>query len=55
MRQPLQNPANYKMRSYRYEYKKKDIEEGIDVANQVDVNDVRINHIELSKTERKFL
>ncbi len=39
------NLANYKMRSYRYEYKKKDIEEGIDVANQVDVNDVRINQI----------
>jgi len=47
------NLANYKIRSYRYEYKKKEIEEGIDVANQVDVNDVRINHIELSQDGKK--
>jgi hypothetical protein len=47
------NLANYKMRSYRYEYKKKDIEEGIDVANQVDVSDVRINRIELSQDGKK--
>jgi hypothetical protein len=47
------NQANYKMRSYRYEYKKKDIEEGIDVANQVDVNDVRINQIKLSQDGKK--
>ena len=27
------NPVNYKIRRYRYEYKKKDLEEGIDVAH----------------------
>ena len=47
------NPVNYKIRRYRYEYKKKDIEEGIDVSTQVDVQDVPIRNIELSKDGRK--
>jgi len=46
------NRLNYKMRSYRYEYKKKDIEEGIDVAPQVDVKDVSITDIKLSEDKK---
>jgi glucose/arabinose dehydrogenase len=45
--------GNYKLRSYRYEYKKKDIAEGVDIANQVDVQDVPIKNIQLSKDGRK--
>jgi hypothetical protein len=37
------NVNNYRVRSYRYEYEKKDIEEGIDVANQLDVQDVTVS------------
>jgi hypothetical protein len=48
------NPANYKMRRYRYEYKKKDPEEGIDVAPQVDVEDVTINSIKLSSDGKRI-
>jgi collagenase-like PrtC family protease len=47
------NPDNYKMRHYRYEYKKKDINEGVDVATQVDVQDVTVTNIELSKDGKK--
>ena len=47
------NPVNYKIRRYRYEYKKKDIEEGVDVATQVDVQDVPIINTTLSKDGRK--
>src|SRR5688572_26524777 len=47
------NPANYKIRRYRYEYKKKDIEEGIDEAPQVDVQDVTIISSTLSKDGKK--
>ena len=36
------NPTNYKIRRYRYEYKKKDPEEGIDIATQIDAQDVTI-------------
>jgi hypothetical protein len=46
--------ANYKLRRYRYEYKKKDIEEGIDVANQVDVQDIPIISTKLSTDARKI-
>ena len=45
--------VNYKIRCYRYEYKKKDIEEGVDVATQVDVQDVPIINTILSKDGRK--
>jgi hypothetical protein len=47
------NVINYKMRCYRYEYKKKSLEEGIDDAPQVDVNDVPIKDIQLSKDGKK--
>ena len=47
------NPVNYKMRCYRYEYKKKEIEEGIDVSIQIDVQDVPIVGIKLSKDGKK--
>ncbi len=47
------NPANYKMRRYRYEYKKKDPEEGIDVAPQVDVENVTISSIKLSNDGKR--
>ena len=39
---------NYKMRRYRYEYKKKDINEGIDEAPQVDLKDVPVTSVNLS-------
>ena len=45
----VKNRANYKMRRYRYEYKKKPIEEGVDVSTQVDVEDIPISNIQLSK------
>jgi len=47
------NPVNYNLRCYRYEYKKKDIEEGVDVATQVDVQAVPIISTNLSKDGRK--
>ena len=47
------NPVNYKIRRYRYEYKKKDLEEGIDDAPQVDVGDVTIISTKLSKDGKK--
>ncbi|HEY6979279.1 MAG TPA: hypothetical protein VH396_23445 [Chitinophagaceae bacterium] len=47
------NPANYKMRCYRYEYKKKSLEEGIDDAPQIDVQDVPIRDIKFSKDGKK--
>ena len=46
------NPVNYKIRRYRYEYKKKPIEEGVDVSTQVDVTDVPII-TKLSKDGKK--
>ncbi|GAA4307420.1 PQQ-dependent sugar dehydrogenase [Compostibacter hankyongensis] len=45
--------ANYKMRRYRYEYRKKDISEGIDVAPQVDVRDIPVTAVTLSGDHRK--
>src|SRR6266542_78448 len=48
------NPANYKMRCYRYEYKKKEIDEGIDVSTQMDVQEVPIINIKLSKDGKKL-
>jgi hypothetical protein len=47
------NPNNYKMRRYRYEYKKKDINEGVDVATQIDVQDVSVTGLQLSKDGKK--
>jgi len=47
------NPGNYKMRCYRYEYKKKSLEEGIDDATQIDVQDVSVVDIKLSKDGKK--
>ena len=47
------NPTNYKIRRYRYEYKKKDPEEGIDIATQIDVQDVNIINTKLSKDGKK--
>lgn len=40
--------ANYQIRRYRYEYKKKDINEGVDVATEVDVRKVAVQQIRLS-------
>ncbi len=45
--------AGYKMRRYRYEYKKKDINEGIDVATQVDIKDITVTKIEFSEDGKK--
>jgi len=47
------NPINDKIRRYRYEYKKKDPEEGIDIATQIDVQDVTIINTKLSKDGKK--
>jgi hypothetical protein len=47
------NPINYKIRRYRYEYKKKDPEEGIDIATQVDVQDVTAISAKLSTDGKK--
>jgi hypothetical protein len=47
------NWVNYKFRRYRYEYKKKEIEEGVDVSTQVDIQDVPIINIKLSKDGKK--
>ena len=38
---------------YRYEYKKKDINEGIDVATQVDIKDITVTKIEFSEDGKK--
>ena len=48
------NVKNYKIRSYRYEYKKKDINEGIDVANQFDVQDVNVLNSQISEDGKKI-
>jgi len=47
------DPNNYKIRRYRYEYKKKDINEGVDVSTQIDVQDVLVTDIQLSKDGKK--
>jgi hypothetical protein len=47
------NLGNYNIRRYRYEYKKKDIEEGIDVSTQIDMQDIPITDIILSKDRKK--
>lgn len=47
------NPDNYKIRRYRYEYKKKDINEGVDVANQADLRDITVTGIQLSEDGKK--
>ena len=48
------SPVNYKIRRYRYEYKKKPIEEGVDVSTQVDVQDVAVTKAQLSKDGKKI-
>jgi hypothetical protein len=50
---PATGKSNYKLRRYRYEYKKKDINEGIDVAPQVDIKDVPVTDIKLSSDAKK--
>ena len=45
--------ANYRMRRYRYEYKKKDLNEGIDDAPQVDVTAIPVTSIKLSNNRKK--
>jgi len=45
--------ANYKMRRYRYEYKKKDINEGIDVVPQVDLKDITVTGVKLSENAKR--
>lgn len=45
---------NYSIRAYRYEYKKKDINEGIDVANQLDVHDVNVTGTKISEGGKKI-
>lgn len=47
------NHSNFKLRRYRYEYKKKDIKEGIDVAPQVDVKELTVTSIDLSNDQKK--
>jgi hypothetical protein len=44
---------NYTIRRYRYEYKKKDINEGVDVATQVEVQDIKVKDIQLTKDGKK--
>jgi hypothetical protein len=55
--QPLEASAsdvkNYRIKSYRYEYKKKDINEGIDVANQFDVQDADVTASKISEDRKK--
>ena len=55
--QPLDASAsdvkNYRIKSYRYEYKKKDINEGIDVANQFDVQDEDVTASKISEDRKK--
>lgn len=46
-------PANYKVHHYKYEYKKKAIDEGIDVSTQVDLKEVDIEDIQLSEDRKK--
>lgn len=43
---------NFSLRRYRYEYKKKDINEGVDIANQVDIKEMTLTDLSLS-TDRK--
>jgi glucose/arabinose dehydrogenase len=45
--------AKYKMRRYRYEYKKKDINEGIDEAPQVDVKEIQLRGINVSNDGKR--
>jgi len=49
------SPVNYKIRRYRYEYKNKPIEEGVDISTQIDVQDVPVTNAHFPKMERKFL
>ena len=55
--QPLDASAsdvkNYRIRSYRYAYKKKDINEGIDVANQLDVQDADVTASKISEDRKR--
>lgn len=46
-------PSNYQIHHYRYEYKKKDFDEGIDVSTQVDLQEVGIEDIKLSDDRKK--
>lgn len=47
------NTTNYKVHSYRYEYKKKAIGEGIDVSTQVDLQELIIDSLILSDDRTK--
>ena len=47
------NPLNYTIRRYRYEYKKKDPKEGIDVSTQVEVQDIPVSSATLSRDAKK--
>ena len=55
--QPLDASAsdvkNYRIRSYRYAYEKKDINEGIDVANQLDVQDADVTASKISEDRKR--
>lgn len=50
----IASPENFSIRRYRYEYKKKDINEGVDVANQTDVKQMTITGLKLSEDGRKI-
>ena len=47
------NLENYKFRSYYYAYKKKDIDEGIDISTQEDLHNVDIKDIIISEDKKK--
>jgi len=46
------DPKNYKIRHYKYEYKKKSLDEGIDISTQVDVQEVPITKITVSNDHK---
>jgi hypothetical protein len=47
------NPDNYKFRQYHYDYYKKDESENVDLAIEVDVQDVRVTGINISSDGKK--
>jgi hypothetical protein len=47
------NPDNYKIRHYHYDYYKKDESEHVDIAIEVDVQQVPVNSISISADKKK--
>ncbi len=47
------DPANYPIRHYRYDYKKKSPDEGIDNSTQADLQEITASRIRLSRDHKK--